>query len=220
VWCYLLDYGAPSKKDSEYGAKLVLDVPTSRHPFVSISDIQTAVQAFIDGYVDCESEDHAHSIAIAVSINNCVYVGCPTATAVTLDADHGEAWAKMIEDLRAYATPHPEIQIAGGIDAEPGFDPDITPTSNWLNSFLSNTAASYYNFGSTDYYNGPVNLDTKIEPLKVESDHEYPPSFQPGVQGPVGAADPPRGAVHQPTSRRTRLASQPTLPRYVRWLYT
>jgi hypothetical protein len=145
----VLDYGKPknfgSATSPDYGTLLI----GGRGVKARISDIETEVEWFADGY------DAAHqsgdTITIAVSINNDNQDG-----QASLTTGHAHEWALMISRITTYVLNHHyyEIFLNAGIDVEPDFDIGYSSTATWIQGYLGSSfvVPNLFNFGSMENY--------------------------------------------------------------------
>jgi hypothetical protein len=137
----ILDFGQPAFQAGTYGT-FHFGVG---FPFVSIEQIETAVQGFLNGYFHCSPG--SSSLRVIVGTSN--FHGDQGA----VTAAHGLAWAQMVGRLGSYiATSGYGAQLAvhGGNDIEPDFGPPAA-ARDWVDGFASAiTGAAMYNYGSCD----------------------------------------------------------------------
>jgi hypothetical protein len=128
----LLDIGG----QDEYDGGVVLSATTR---FVSYSDLEKDLRAYVDGY---RSGQRASSpVIIAAGTNNDMDVS----------SSAGSSWAShVVGPLRRYALHYSGVRIAGADDMEPGFRATYAQTSAWLTGFLGATKAPFVFNGSAD----------------------------------------------------------------------
>lgn len=130
----ILDFGQPWFDGTNYGSKL----PDSLE-FVSISDIESAVRYFLNGYYICGGKGF---MTVAVGTNNYGTVNTNFA--------HGQAWGQMLARLNSYISGPPSLRdrlaVVGAIDIEIGWN---TPTNSraWVDGYASASPVNYYNYG-------------------------------------------------------------------------
>ena len=186
----VLDYGKPVNLATRtpnatpiYGALLVQkknaqQTPVGTPVYASISDISTAVAGYIDGYHDAYTPNPESStgcptavaipknITLALGINNSEPTTTPSVVSrAELSSGHAQAWAVLVADSIAYAAARGfrNIDVAAGVDFEPDFSSaadNYMRSKQWGDNYLNAGVSSYYNFGSTDGYPGPVPVVT------------------------------------------------------------
>ncbi len=128
--------------------------------YMPISAIETAVQAYIQGYWVCSAEDQTSQVMVAVGTNNYGGYGSNSTnqdTRRTYAYAHGKAWAQMVVRLLQWVWSNGygrQVSVAGAIDIE--WDAQLTGwntpyvTYGWVNGFndWDNNQAIYYNFGA------------------------------------------------------------------------
>jgi hypothetical protein len=128
----LLDIGG----QDEFDGGVVLSATTR---FVSYSDLERDLRAYVDGY---HSGQRATApVVVAVGTNNDMDVS----------SSSGKSWAtKIVGPLRRYAHKYAGMTIAGANDFEPGFRATYSQSSAWLSGYLSATKAPFVFNGSAD----------------------------------------------------------------------
>jgi hypothetical protein len=118
--------------------------------FTSIARIQSAVEAYLDGYWNCVPSGSSETLQLGVGTTNYSYDGPSKPGWVT--REHGMAWAKMIVALenvvrqKGYAS---RLTVLGADDMEPSWSP-APATRAWVDGYASVTHIPLVNFGSAD----------------------------------------------------------------------
>lgn len=118
--------------------------------FTPIAKVQSAVEAYLDGYWNCMPKDTTETLQLGVGTTNYSYEGPTKAGWVT--REHGIAWAQMIvalEDVvraKGYAS---HLAVLGADDMEPSWSP-AQATRAWVDGYSSVTRIPLVNFGSAD----------------------------------------------------------------------
>lgn len=140
----VLDFGQPWQEGSTYGT-IIFDANLD---FVSTSQIQQAVEAFLSGFWSCSSTTKMY---LAVGTSN--YQGAT-------ESGHGIAWAQMINQIANWISSSgfsSREKVFGASDIEPGFDTP-TPSIDWAHGYQSAAQHIYFDYGSCDgcssKYNG------------------------------------------------------------------
>mgnify|MGYP001558791066 CR=1 FL=1 len=129
----VLHFGRPRQNGTDYGTSLF-----QRNGFTTISSIESAVRALLDGYFNCPGRG---TIAVAVGTSN---DGGDTTYA------HGRAWGQMIARLNDYISSPPSyrsrLAVVGASDIEVSFN---TPANSraWADGYASSAPVGYYNYG-------------------------------------------------------------------------
>ncbi|NJM07133.1 hypothetical protein HC891_14565 [Candidatus Gracilibacteria bacterium] len=123
--------------------------------FVTLDEIQNIAKAFIEGYIEgCDGtaspgpREAVLTVVLGTSNSKINGIDNPALT-----AEHGAAWAAMINELNAFLEGeegYPDrVDVAGGIDAELDLSEWSTPppTRAWVQGYDSVAAYPYYNFG-------------------------------------------------------------------------
>jgi len=173
----ILDFGSPGYFGGEYGAFL-----PAEGTFATLTDIELAAKGFAQGYWQCSLSDAHDYLTLAIGTNNAGIAAFSEAQA----ADHGAAWASLINDLQAWlldprcvnAKPRcnmrSRVSIVGAIDIEawrvkvipPPKDSDeprkreVNPWAAraWADAYAAETLLPYFNFGdcSNCPLSGPI----------------------------------------------------------------
>jgi hypothetical protein len=110
--------------------------------FVTIPQIETGVETYMQGFWDCTVPGSHSFMNVAPGVTN--HGGAGTAA-------HGQAWAHMVKDLNAWITSHSfgsQLFALGAADLEPSWAPPAD-TEAWANGF-NLVGGNYYDFGSAD----------------------------------------------------------------------
>jgi hypothetical protein len=139
----ILDFGGPRDLgNGVYGSRLFITAAR-----VSTSQIAAAVENFGVGYYVCTDTDNASTLIIGVGTNNYTYDGTPV-YAVT--AEHGRAWAAMVNDINTWFTTNGyagQVGAVGANDIELGWN-TYTATKAWLDGYDSVNQYEMINFGA------------------------------------------------------------------------
>lgn len=134
----VLDWGEPYAR----GAVLGTSMFGASHPFVTIAQIQTAAQGYLDGYAACS---HSATNALTLAIGTTNY-GKHVTTA------HAAAWAGMVRALAAYviAKRYANETVAAADDMETSWaDPIVTRA--WLDTYVAAAGTiALYDYGDAD----------------------------------------------------------------------
>ena len=153
----ILDLGATKYSGSFVGTKLV-----STTTLVSTSAILDGAKIYIQEFV--ENAGVSSHLLLGVGTNNTGDMMCTT----TIAADHGQAWALMMNDLQTWITQQGYdaiVQVSGANDFESwagkrlkctiggNQSRDPSPPQNalaWAESYAANTDALLINYGAVD----------------------------------------------------------------------
>ncbi|NOK64310.1 MAG: hypothetical protein GFH25_541320n50 [Chloroflexi bacterium AL-N10] len=155
------ELGVDNQGQTIYGSRLL----TGLQRRISLEEIANAVRGFAEGYIDgCSSSPPPNStqanLTIIVGTSNSKVDITPD-NGITnpvdnpaLTADHGAAWAQMINELNAYLMQNygRKVRAAGGYDAEQEVSQwsSPPPTRAWATGYNSAANYVYFNFGSCD----------------------------------------------------------------------
>ncbi len=148
----VLDYGQPVTATQQpignpYGTVL-FDAHTTSTTTYAISN---AVESFIYGYNDAYDRVpnpnvtctiNPGSATIAIGTSNLIQGGVGAVSPA-----HARAWANMVNDVRAFATPYSEVTVAAGFDAEPDYS-NYSSAQAWVKTFTLSSTATLYNYGT------------------------------------------------------------------------
>jgi hypothetical protein len=118
--------------------------------FTSVTQIQNAVEAYLDGYWNCMPKPNAPTLQLGIGTTNYSMQGPGQAGDVT--REHGIAWAKMIVALDAYVHAKnysSNLTVTGADDMEPSWSP-AQATRAWVDGYASVTHIPLVDFGSAD----------------------------------------------------------------------
>jgi len=148
----ILDFGEPGVDTVQgqvvYGSILFDQNST----FVTINQIEPAVEAFLNGYYKCSS---GARVRLIVGTNNYGGKSAPYnlgafASAQTITG-HGQAWAQMINDLNNYIASSGyggREAVNGGSDMELGYN-TYAHTVAWAKAYDQSAGYFYYDFGDS-----------------------------------------------------------------------
>lgn len=155
----VLDFGQPwyqGDANPVYGANYFKPDANNEPIFAPIhdpadsnrSDIAKAAKAFADGFIKGYGPPGPSAIVtITLGINN-------SGSHRGLIPEHAQAWADLVDEIYQYVAAAGYIDIAGAIDAEPGFDQYYTDSNSWATAFSQHAFYDYYDFGSADAFPG------------------------------------------------------------------
>ena len=136
----ILAFGQPSQVGFGFGT-FIYDYLS----LASTQQIAEAVKGFVRGYALCSPSEARMNIIVGTSN----YKG-------ETNANHGQAWAGMINDLHNWLTTANEaktwaarISISGGNDIEPSWNTTAN-TRAWVDGYATTAIRPIYNFGSCD----------------------------------------------------------------------
>ncbi len=150
----VLDYGSTRYLGNGiYGTSL----PPTHITKVTTSQIETAVESFVEGYhagyctrysLPCP---HASTPIIVIAVGTDNY--SKNGYRASLTANHAYNWTVMIRNIEDYAVArqYSELNIAAAFDAEPSWS-DYSSAALWATNYLSYDVSTYYDFGSADAY--------------------------------------------------------------------
>jgi len=157
----VLDFGQPDLVGTEWGSFLFDDVS-----FAPIAEIETAVEAYIEGYSDCRPIVVVGQLVVAVGTNN--YVGT-TGFSAEMYYQHGRAWSEMINRLGDYISARAYgsiVRVAGANDIETDYSP-AHYARRWAEGFDGVNDHVFYNFGDAG---GVLALRSKQRALQQRLD--------------------------------------------------
>jgi hypothetical protein len=135
----ILDFGQPAFDGASYGTYIFYS-----YAFRSTVDIQVAAQSYLSGFYACSPTYAALRLVVGTSNYGS-----------GVSANHGRAWATMINSIYAWIMATPglsgKLSVRGGNDMEPSWG-SSTVTRAWVDGYASAyTKPSYlYNYGSCD----------------------------------------------------------------------
>jgi len=151
----VLDFGQPQLIGTAYGTRLF----DANQTVVTIAQIELAMRSWISGYWSCSTS--GSKIYVAAGTNN--FVG----TTGTVNADHGNAWAEMINRLNDWVGSQgwwSRVGVRGASDIELGYS-SAAAARAWAEGYDELGHYAYYNFGDAqgcppyDGGNGWCDLD-------------------------------------------------------------
>lgn len=131
----ILDFGEPYNSGGE-------GTYTYGNAFASDASIVDAAEGFLDGFWNCSPS--APQLRLAIGTSN---YGSNVTNA------SGQAWGNAVNSLNSYISTkgYGSQEFArGAIDAEPGWDPNFSGTSSWVDGFNATSTAPLYDYGSAD----------------------------------------------------------------------
>lgn len=142
-WIVILHFFAPMRATptrpcggTAYGATL-----SHSRNCTSTDRIKRLVLEFAKGFYDSQSRNRNSHLRIVVGTNN---------SAGELTREHGAAWATMVnaifEEIELLGWSG-SIDVAGGIDAEVGWQESPDSTRNWVAGYASSAQWYLYNYG-------------------------------------------------------------------------
>ncbi|NJO81355.1 MAG: hypothetical protein HC828_00430 [Blastochloris sp.] len=143
------ELGTDSQGQTIYGTQLLADSQL----LVSLDEIDKAVKAFARGYMlGCgQTPQTDPNLTIIVGTSNSKVGGVDNPA---LTADHGAAWAQMINGLNTFFMQiyGDQVRAAGGYDAEQEVSrwSSPPPTRAWATGYNSAANYVYFNFGSCE----------------------------------------------------------------------
>ncbi|GEM_PF-1029992 len=133
----ILDFGQPRYDGQDYGASIFRTDRT----FATISDIESAVRAFLSGYYVCNGNPGHGVITVAVGTSN---LGRDTTPG------HAQAWAQMIARLNDFISSSPNwtdrLSVVGASDIELNWNSPAN-TIAWVDSYAQTPNVKYINYG-------------------------------------------------------------------------
>jgi len=119
-------------------------------PRLSYAQLVSAVDGYLDGYVECRTGSAA--VTVAVGTNNDGDFTTYTA------ADKGKDWAgQVIEPARSHVSADSWLNVVGADDIEAGFASTELQAEQWETAYRANTSAELVETGSAD--NCPIAFD-------------------------------------------------------------
>ena len=134
----VLDFGEPWFQDGAYGT-ILFDAPGS---FASTTQIEQAVEQFLQGYWACS----ATTTFARVGIGTSNFRGAT-------GSGHGQAWAGLVDAVAAWIASPPSYAsqeaARGAIDVEMGWNSPAASRA-WVDGYAAATQTPYYNYGDCE----------------------------------------------------------------------
>jgi hypothetical protein len=135
----ILQFGRPLMQDGVYGTKIYTNA------FAPVSDIEPAIESYMNGYYGCSLP--ADRLILAAGTSN-----DETSPPNAVGFAHGVAWAQMVNSLQTFifqSGRYPTIQVAAADDIEPGFG-SVADAEAWESGYASVATQPVYDNGSDD----------------------------------------------------------------------
>ncbi|MCK6256359.1 hypothetical protein LCY76_07090 [Fictibacillus sp. KIGAM418] len=111
-------------------------------PDATLNQVAAAVEAYSRGYWKGTASDSQSMVHVIVGTNN----------SYTVTYEGAQNFANMIDNINSHNLSHSysdQVEVDGGNDMEPGYDP-ATTTKEWVKGYDSVNSYSLYNYGSAD----------------------------------------------------------------------
>ncbi|UZJ77748.1 hypothetical protein [Fictibacillus sp. KU28468] len=111
-------------------------------PDATLTQVGAAVEAYSRGYWKGTGSDSLSTVHIIVGTNN----------SYTVTYEGGQNFANMIDDINSHNNTNSysdQVEVDGGNDMEPSYDP-VSTTTEWVKGYDSVNSYSLYNYGSAD----------------------------------------------------------------------
>lgn len=146
----ILDFGRPAYNSST-GAYGTIDFNGS---YVSNTDILYATEAYARGWYACRTSG-SQTVTVGRGTSNYCNTGTNSNCTDTVpDAETaGTYWAQRVNELNSYISANGgqgQEAGAGGMDAEPNYDPEYTKTLHFTSYYNNNTSSPFLDYGSAE----------------------------------------------------------------------